>query len=255
MSQPLSVVLPAYNEQENVGVLVARALEVLPSIVEDFEIIVVDDGSEDDTAAVVGAMLVRHSPRLRLVRHSDNQGYGAAIRTGFRFARGDLLFYTDSDNQFDISELRGFLPLIDSCDVAVGFRLSRCDTMRRSIASWVYNRLANVLFRVRVRDVNCAFKLFRREVIEQIDLESTDFFIDTEMLARARRRRFRIVQKGVNHYPRMAGETTVRPSDVSRTLLTIARLWRHIHFPRREPRPRETRLDDSAVEVELQPAP
>lgn len=254
MPQRLSVVLPAYDEQENIRLQVERALEVLPSIAGDFEIIVVDDGSTDDTAAVVRGMLPRHAPRLRLVRHAGNKGYGAAIRTGFRFARGDLLFYTDSDNQFDIAELRDFLPLIDACDVVAGFRRHRCDPAGRSVASWVYNRLANVLFRVRVRDVNCAFKLFRREVIEQIDLESTDFFIDTEMLARARRRRFRIVEKGVSHYPRLAGETTVQAADVSRTLVTIARLWRHIYFPRQEPRERELRLDD-AVEVELQPAP
>jgi dolichol-phosphate mannosyltransferase len=258
MGERLSVILPAYNEEENIAVVLRTALDALPEIAPEHEVIVVDDGSRDGTAQVVQGMLGEHDGRLRLVRHTANQGYGAAIRTGFRHATGDLLFYTDSDNQFDISELRWFLPAIRDCDVVVGFRVYRYDTVLRSMVSWVYNRIVNVLFRVRVRDVDCAFKLFRREVVEQIRLECTDFFVDTEMVARARKWNFRIVEKGVRHYPRMAGETTVQASDVTRTLKTIAQMWQRIYFPSRrqleESERTRVRLADAAVEVHLDPA-
>jgi glycosyltransferase involved in cell wall biosynthesis len=258
MAERLSVILPAYNEEDSIAVVVRRALDVLPEVAPDHEVVVVDDGSSDGTAAVVEGLLAEHHPRLRLIRHTGNQGYGAAIRSGFRHARGDLLFYTDSDNQFDIGELRWFLPAIRDCDVVVGFRVYRYDTVLRSMVSWVYNRIVNVLFRVKVRDVDCAFKLFRREVIDQIGIECTDFFVDTEMVARARKWNFRIVEKGVRHYPRMAGETSVQPSDVSRTLKTIGRMWRRIYFPSRrqleEATAERERLDSAAVEVTLQPA-
>jgi glycosyltransferase involved in cell wall biosynthesis len=229
--QSLSVVLPAYNEVENIKIAVERALAVLPSLVADHEVVVVDDGSRDGTAEAVLVLLEAHPGRVRLIRHTQNLGYGAAIRTGFQRARGDLVFYTDADNQFDIGELKWFLPLISEYDVVVGFRVYRYDPVLRSILSWVYNRLVNVLFRVRVRDVDCAFKLFRREVIEKVRIDATDFFVDTELVARARRWNFRIVEKGVRHYPRTAGATTVRPSHVGQTLRTIARMWRRIYFP------------------------
>jgi glycosyltransferase involved in cell wall biosynthesis len=202
--------------------------------VEDYEIIVVDDGSVDGTADAVQRLVDLHHPRVRLLRHRRNLGYGAAIANGFRHARGDLLFYTDADNQFDVAEIRWFLPLLNSVDVVVGFRVYRYDTFMRSMLSWGYNRLVNVLFRVRVRDVDCAFKLFRREVIEKIDVESDDFFVDTELVARARKWNFRIIEKGVRHYPRTAGETTVQVSDVPRTLRTVVKMWQRIYYPRRD---------------------
>jgi glycosyltransferase involved in cell wall biosynthesis len=259
VAESLSVILPAYNEQENIPLVVSRALEVLPTLAERYEVIVVDDGSSDGTAETVGRLMRDHPGHLRLIRHTANQGYGAAIRTGFTRATGDLLFYTDSDNQFDVSELRWFLPVIRHCDVVVGFRVYRYDAVLRSMVSWLYNRIVNVLFRVHVRDVDCAFKLFRREVIEQTGIECTDFFVDTELVARARKWNFRIVEKGVRHYPRLAGETTVQPSDVTRTLKTIVRMWRRIYFPSRrmleEGAALQRRLDEAAVEVVLEPAP
>jgi glycosyltransferase involved in cell wall biosynthesis len=253
MVSSLSVVLPAYNEELNIASAVERCLNVLPQLAREYEVIVVDDGSRDATAQVAQRLVDEHHPRVRLLRHQVNQGYGAAIATGFRRARHDFLFYTDSDNQFDVSELEWFLPLAEQHDVVVGFRVYRYDRVLRSILSWCYNRLVNVLFRVRVRDVDCAFKLFRREVIDKIDLESTDFFIDTELVARARKWNFRIAEKGVRHYPRTAGETTVQASDVPRTLRTVGRMWQRIYFPSRAQREaiaeQCARLDGVTVEV------
>lgn len=258
MTAPLhsiSVVLPAYNEVENVGVAVERTIGALASLAAEDEVIVVDDGSSDGTADAVLPLLEAHPGRVRLFRHLDNLGYGAAIRTGFHNAKGDLIFYTDADNQFDIAELKSFLPLISEHDIVVGFRVYRYDPVLRSMASWVYNRIVNVLFRVHVRDVDCAFKLFRREVVDQMQIDSTDFFVDTELLARARKRNFRIVERGVRHYPRTAGVTTVHASHVGQTLRTIARMWRRIYFPTNATRAKsaalQQRLGEPAVEVEL----
>jgi glycosyltransferase involved in cell wall biosynthesis len=231
MAPMLSVTLPAYNEQENLPKLIERAYEVLPRLVDDFELIIVDDGSVDGTREVAMGLIERHYPEVRLAVHERNRGYGAAIRTGFAHAKGDLVFYTDSDNQFDLADLEHFLPLMDEWDLIVGFRVYRYDTVMRSFLSWVYNRIVRVLFRVRVRDVDCAFKLFRREVLEKITIESDDFFVDAELVAKARKWNFRLLEKGVRHYPRAAGETTVRPSDIPETLRRIALMWKRIYFP------------------------
>ena len=231
MPPMLSVTLPAYNEQENLPKLIERAYEVLPRLVDDFELIIVDDGSVDATREVAMGLIERHYPEVRLAVHEHNRGYGAAIRTGFAHAKGDLVFYTDSDNQFDLADLEHFLPLMDEWDLIVGFRVYRYDTVMRSFLSWVYNRIVRVLFRVRVRDVDCAFKLFRREVLEKITIESDDFFVDAELVAKARKWNFRLLEKGVRHYPRAAGETTVRPSDIPETLRRIALMWKRIYFP------------------------
>ncbi len=233
------------------GPVIESALDVLPSVADEFEVILVDDGSADQTAEVGAELVVEHYPRVRLLRHEQNRGYGAALRTGFHHARFEFLFYTDADRQFDLSELPYFVRPAEPFDLVIGFRIYRYDTVLRSILSWIYNRLIGLLFRVRVRDVDCAYKLITREAMEKLTIESDDFFVDAEIVARARRWNFRIVQKGVRHYPRVAGETTVRPSDIPRTLREIARMWRRIYMPTREQR-REAELvgrDPAAIEV------
>jgi glycosyltransferase involved in cell wall biosynthesis len=227
----VSVVLPALNEEANIERAVTRALEVMAELGLDHEVIVVDDGSTDGTRAVVQELVNQRQPNVRLLVHNQNVGYGAALRTGFSEARKDLVFFTDTDNQFDISEIAYFLPQMDRFDVMTGFRVYRYDTVLRSMLSWIYNRLVTVLFRVRVRDVDCAFKLFRREVVEQVTIETDNFFVCCELLAKARKWNFRIGEKGVRHYPRTAGETTVRPSDIPRTLTEMGLMWQRINVP------------------------
>ncbi len=240
----ISIVLPAYNERENIALCVEKCKEAFEVLTSDYEIIVVDDGSSDKMHEVC-ARLVERNLQVKFYHHKTNQGYGAALRTGFANATGDYIFYTDADNQFDISELRYFIPLMEHYDVAIGFRVYRYDPVLRCFLSWCYNQLVSILFRIKVRDVDCSFKLFRKEVLEKIKIECNDFFVDTELIAKARKWNFRIIEKGVRHYPRMHGQTTVRPSHIFTTLKTVFIMWKRIYFPDKRllPTPTQARLD------------
>jgi dolichol-phosphate mannosyltransferase len=232
-SQPLlSVVLPAFNEEAAVPEAIEqcrRLVDLIPST----EVIIVDDGSTDSTAKVVEAAAASQ-PWLRLVKHDRNRGYGFALRTGFAAATGGFVFFTDSDNQFDITELAEHWSRLENVDMLMGYRVYRYDPFSRLVASWGYNQLVRLLFRVKVRDVDCSFKVMRRSKLDAIVLVSTDFFIDTEIVARARKWNWRIVEVGVRHFPRRSGKTTVRPSDVPRTLKVVFKMWFRIHFPNRK---------------------
>jgi glycosyltransferase involved in cell wall biosynthesis len=163
--------------------------------------------------------------RLVVVAHETNLGYGRALRSGFEAARGRLVFYTDSDNQFDLRELADFLPLMKDHDAALGYRVGRQDGAFRLLVSNGYNGLASFAFGMSVRDLNCSFKLFRREALTSLPLEEDHFFIDTEIVVQLHRAGYRYVQKGVRHYPRTSGRSTVSPWDVPRTFLALAKLW------------------------------
>lgn len=228
----LSVVLPAYNEIASLEEAIGQCDRLQNEIAGGVEVIVVDDGSRDGSTMLLES-LARTRPWLRVVTHQVNRGYGAALRSGFAGSRGEFVFYTDADNQFDITELIEHMPLIHDADLLAGYRVYRYDPLPRLFVSWVYNRIVRLLFRVKVRDVDCSFKVIRRNRLDAILLSSDDFFIDTEIVARGRKWNWRIKEVGVRHYPRRAGKTTVRPSDVSRTLRVIARMWFEIHFPNR----------------------
>ena len=231
----LSIVLPAFNEEDNIATAVSRCVAVLEQLGGDHEIIIVNDGSADRTSAICHE-LAKKTRGLRVIDFEQNRGYGVALRTGFLAARHRLVFYTDSDNQFDVSELKYLLPIIDSYDLVVGFRIYRYDRPMRLFLSWGYNLLVRLVFGIRIHDIDCAFKLFRREIFDTMQLESSDFFIDTEIVAKAKRLGYRLNEVGVRHYPRMAGKTTVRPSDIPRTLRTLSRIWKRTR--RMEPQPK-----------------
>jgi dolichol-phosphate mannosyltransferase len=219
-------VLPAFDEEGNIERAVRSAAEAVAPLVRSYEIVAVDDGSRDRTAEILSALEVEMTPRLRVVRHPSNRGYGAALRSGFEAARGDLVFYTDSDNQFDLRELKDVLPLVSGGDDAfLGFRVNRQDPWLRRFVSAGFNRLSCLVLGFAVRDINCSFKLFRRDKLQSLPLESSDFFIDTEMVALIHHHGWRYVQRGVSHLPRTAGRSTVRPRDIPRTLVALARMW------------------------------
>ena len=221
----LSVVMPAFNEERNLERAVRAACEAAAPLVAGYEVIVVDDGSRDATPGLLARLQHELGPRLRVVRHPRNLGYGAALRAGFQAARGEIVFYTDSDNQFDLRELADTLPLLRDHDAVLGYRSERQDPLLRKLVSAGFNALASLAFRMSVRDLNCSFKLFRRERIQGLPLESNDFFVDTEMVARMHQAGWRYVQRPVRHYPRREGRSTVRASDVPRTFVSLARMW------------------------------
>jgi glycosyltransferase involved in cell wall biosynthesis len=226
----ISFVLPAYNEQENIEKAVRVILEVAEGLdLGDYEVIIVNDGSSDRTAEIIDG-LKEENPHVRPIHHPTNLGYADALRTGFTSARCDLAFYTDSDLQFDVHEVKNLLPAIEDYDIVTGFRIYRYDPLSRLVLAWAYNLLARTIFRLRVRDIDCAFKLFRREVFDVIKIRSKKFFVDTEILAKARFHGFRMTEIGVRHYPRAGGKSTVRPSHVLSTLRELAKIWLEIYL-------------------------
>jgi glycosyltransferase involved in cell wall biosynthesis len=226
----ISAVLPAFNEEENIEKATRRMAEVLASLkLRDWEVIIVDDGSIDQTPEIVDRLVAEEPDHIRGFHHQPNRGYAEALKTGFLAARHQLIFYTDSDNQFDVGELVDFLPLIENADIVNGFRIYRFDPLTRLVLSWGFNLLVRTVFRIKVKDIDCAFKLFRREVFDKVTIESKKFFVDAEILAKARYHGFRMAEIGVRHYPRPAGRSTVRPSHIPSTLKELAAIWINIH--------------------------
>jgi len=203
----ISVFFPCYNEQENVERTAEKAIRTLEKLGADFEVIIVDDGSSDATGRISDEMSRRDS-RVKVVHHQQNLGYGAALQSGFRAAAKELVFYTDGDGQFDIEEMPPLLELMDKYDIVSCYRLNRQDPLVRKINGWCWTRLVCLMFGLRLRDIDCAFKLYRRQIFDNIKMLSTGALIDTEILARAAGKGYRITQKGVHHYPRTAGSQT-----------------------------------------------
>jgi len=201
----ISVFFPCYNEQENVGRTVEKALEVMQKLNADFEAIIVDDGSSDGTGQIADEIAGRDG-RVKVVHHEGNLGYGAALQSGFKAATKELVFYTDGDGQFDINEMPPLLALMERYDIVSCYRLNRQDSFIRKINGWCWTILVCLMFGLKLRDIDCAFKLYKREIFDKIELSSTGALIDAEILARAARKGYRITQKGVHHYPRTSGE-------------------------------------------------
>ncbi|MHC4070558.1 MAG: glycosyltransferase family 2 protein [Planctomycetota bacterium] len=200
----ISVFFPCYDEQENVGRTIEKALAVLEKLDADFEVIIIDDGSTDDTGRIADEIAGRDN-RIRVVHHRHNLGYGAALQSGFKAATKELVFYTDGDGQFDIDEMPPLLKLMEQHDIVTCYRLNRRDSVIRKINGWCWTKLVCLLFGLKIRDIDCAFKLYKRDIFDNIKLSSTGALIDTEILARAARKGYSMTQKGVHHYPRTAG--------------------------------------------------
>jgi glycosyltransferase involved in cell wall biosynthesis len=219
----VSIVLPAHNEELNIGRALATATAAGDRLFAAHEVIVVDDGCTDGTAGIVQTAAAA-DPRIRLVQHDRNLGYGEALRTGFRSATQELIFLTDSDNQFDLAELERFLPWIDRVDIVAGYRFDRQDTFLRKFNAKAWNVLVRALFYVPVRDIDCAFKLFRRSIFERVDLTSIGAMVSTELMVKLGRSGVSIVELGVRHFPREAG--TPRGADPRVIVRAFAELRR-----------------------------
>jgi glycosyltransferase involved in cell wall biosynthesis len=224
----LSVFFPCYNEQDNVRRVYEAADKVVRSMGIDYELIFVDDGSKDRTPDIVDSIATA-DPHVKAVHHPVNMGYGMALRSGFKAATKKLVFYTDGDGQFDIGELPPIMPLIEKYDIVSGYRLNRQEGRIRKFNAWCWTRLVCFVFRMRLRDIDCAFKLYKREIFDKIELHSTGALIDTEILARAMRKGYTVGQVGVHHFPRRAGsQTGAKLRVILRAFRELFKLYRQI---------------------------
>ncbi len=203
----LSVFFPCYNEEANVENMVRKAQQILPEIAEKWEIIPVNDGSKDKTGEIIDR-LAKEDPNVHPVHHIKNQGYGGAVISGYNAAKYDLVFFTDGDLQFDLREITLLIEKLDEGDLILGFRKNRRDPLQRKLNAYLWGSLVKTLFNFKVKDVDCAFKLIKRRVIDKVQLSAGGAMVSTELLARANRAGFRFVEVGVTHYPRVAGTQT-----------------------------------------------
>lgn len=231
----LSLVIPAFNEVEVIGRAVEEAEAALRGRFARYEILVIDDGSTDGTAAEVKRVLP-DAPNTRVIRHPVNRGYGAALRTGFEAARFPLVAFTDADGQFDLADLGRLAERATEFPIVVGYRADRQDPWRRRFLSKGYNLLARGLLGTRVRDVDCALKVFRREVLADLLPTARGFFVNSEMLTRARQKGLPVAELPVTHRPRLGGASKVSLREVPRTFRTLVGFWwREVAFRRATP--------------------
>ncbi len=232
----LSFVFPMYNEIGNIENCVAQALAIGHRITEHVEIVVVDDASTDGSGALADEIARRH-PEMRVLHHPKNRKLGGALRTGFAAATQPWVLYMDSDLPVDMNDTFRALPLTRHADMVIGNRQGRAEGVRREVMSWGYNNLIRVLFGLKVRDINFAFKLFRRDILDRIALQSEGSFIDAELLVETYRAGFVIAELPIQYHPRVAGVSTLASSSVVVTLLRELRAYRRAARKRPVPVP------------------
>jgi len=234
----ITVFFPAYNDAEILPSLISQTAETVQGLADNYEIIVVDDGSTDQTPAVLDS-LQRDYPSLRVIHHSSNLGYGAALQSGFRNATKELIFYTDGDGQYDVHELRRFLSLLSpQVDVVQGYKANRADSKLRLLVGNLYCAFVKALFRLRIKDVDCDFRLMRREVFESLHLTCRTGAICVDLTSQIQYKGWKVLESPVNHYPRRYGKSQCfRPGPIARTLRDLLRLWLRLKPLRANPRP------------------
>ena len=221
----LSLILPAHNEEPNIEYVVRQALEVLPTLFRDYEVIPVDDGSHDRTGEIIDALAAEDS-HVRPQHHPKNRGYGAALTTGFDAATGDYLMFMDSDRQFDIHDISRLTPYVEGYDIVAGYRIKRNDPIYRYIIGTGFNQMVKLLFQVDLRDIDCGFKIFKADLLKGMELTSPGALINTEIHAKANVQGRSVVEVGVNHYPRLEGEQSGASVKVMlRAIKETFKLW------------------------------
>jgi glycosyltransferase involved in cell wall biosynthesis len=223
----LSVFFPAYNDAPSLAPLIRDTFAVLERCVADYEVIVVNDGSRDNTAEVLEQLGREHGPFLRVVTHPQNRGYGGALRSGFAASRKEFVFYTDGDGQYDVGELPRLLELVGpGTGLVNGYKLERNDPAHRIWIGNVYNFCARLLFRIRIRDIDCDYRLIRRALLEAIHLTSTSGTICVELVRKLELSGCHVAEVGVHHYPRRHGTSQFfRVRSLAITFYQLLRLW------------------------------
>src|SRR5579862_3923587 len=240
MLKEISVVLPAFNEEENIEKQILDVANYLKTKFKTYEIIVVNNGSRDRTKQLI-QKLQKRNKHIKLINLPVNRGYGAGLRAGFKQAKKELVFYTDSDNQFNIKELHLLLPLIKKYDIVCGYRKRSQDPMMRIFIASVYNLIINLLFHVDVKDIDCSFKLYKKKIFDSMTLHSDTGLIDAEILIKAKKTGFTIgPQIPITHYPRTLGQTMyevgprgkifafVRPEVIFEIFVEIKKMWKEL---------------------------
>ncbi len=218
----LSVFFPAYYDELNIGKVTRNAVKILEELkLKDYEIIIIEDGSPDRTGEVADELAGEFS-KVRVIHHEKNMGYGATLKDGFVNAKMDYVFYTDGDNQFDLTEMKKFIALIPFSDIVVGYRKHKQYSLYRKFTSLCYNYLLKIIFDIHYWDIDCAFKLFKTDLFRKIEIKSIDAFIDAEIMLKANLLDYTVTELGVQHLPRLDGVSTgARPSVILRTIREI----------------------------------
>jgi glycosyltransferase involved in cell wall biosynthesis len=223
----ISVFFPTYNEEQNIESLVTRTVETLERLAGTWEVIIVDDGSRDGTPEIAQALTKKYTG-VRHVRHEKNCGYGGAVKTGLKEAKLDWIFFTDGDGQFDVAEIEQLISATRNADMVVGYRIDRKDPFIRKLNAYAWGVLVRTLFHLhgKVRDIDCAFKLFRRRVVDECVFKADGAMISTELLVRANKLGYRFHEVGVHHYPRKAGKQTgANPKVILRAFKELFKLY------------------------------
>jgi glycosyltransferase involved in cell wall biosynthesis len=244
-----SVVMPAHNEEEAIAQTVHDVIDMLTMWKLDFEVIVVDDGSRDRTGIILDTIAEAY-PCLRVIHHAVNKGYGAALVSGFEAVTKDLAFFMDSDGQFDIRDLESFFPLIGEYDAVLGYRVERQDTRMRKLNAWGWKILVGMVFGVYVRDVDCAFKLYRADFFREHTLETRGAMINAEILYKFARAGYTFTQMGVRHLPRRGGKATgAKPAVILRAFREMFYYaWKWHREEKKEAREKEKQRRHKNVE-------
>ena len=226
MKESISFVFPMYNEKDNIEEMIFRTMAVGPELSDDYEIVIVDDASTDGCGEMVDRIAEKH-PQVRCIHHPKNRKLGGALRTGFAAATKDLVLYTDSDLPIDMNDIKLVLPYMAQADLLIGYRLVRTEGLRRRVISRAYNSLIRRAFGLRVRDVNFAFKVLRREVVKTIELHSEGSFIDAEIILETMRHGFRVREVGMMFYQRTAGKSSLAGTGVILKILQeLVEYWK-----------------------------
>jgi glycosyltransferase involved in cell wall biosynthesis len=224
----ISIFFPVYNDENTVRLVTEKALAALGELADRGEVIIVDDGSPDRSGEIADR-LAEENPAVRVIHHQKNHGYGEAIKTGLRAAQYEWICFTDGDDQYDISDLRRLICLIDYYELVITFRYAKIYSAWRIFVSWVYNRVVRFLFRTPYRDISTGLRLIRRSLAKQLDLQSSSPFIGAEIAIKVMFKGFPVGEVGIQTFPRRFGEGgTVTPANIWATIKDMLWIYRKI---------------------------
>jgi glycosyltransferase involved in cell wall biosynthesis len=246
----LSVFFPAYNDAGTIASLVITSVKVAATLTPDYEVIVVNDGSSDDTPRILDELATIYPAHVRIVHHPKNRGYGGALRTGFATATKDFVFYTDGDAQYDPSEMTVlWSKMTDEVDWVNGWKISRADPLHRIVIGRVYHHMVKLLFGLKVRDVDCDFRLMRRRIFDVVQLEKDSGVICLEMMKKFQDAGFRVAEHPVHHYHRTYGKSQFfNFRRIFKTAIDVMKLWWALVIRREHIQPQRARAAAAMAE-------